>query len=296
MNWDDIRIFLAVARAGQLLGASKRLGLNHATVGRRLTVLESNLRTRLVERHTNGCVLTSAGVEFLERAERMEQEMTSARAAIHKDDEEIAGTVRIGASDGFGSVFLAPRLRPLLDKYPQLKIELVPVPQSFSLSRREADIAITIGQPEHGRVVVRKLVDYSLSLFASKQYLEQHGSPKTIDDLGHHRLVGYVDDLIFSPNLHYKTEFSKTWTSQFECTTTVGQMEAVSAGLGIGILHDFLVQPHHQLTRILRKQSITRSYWLVFHESARHIRRVKIVSDFIHKITVGQKQNFYISA
>ena len=110
MNWDDVRIFLAVARTGQILAASKRLGLNHATLSRRLTSLEEALKTRLFIRRTNGCELTEAGGRFLVSAERMETEMLAVQASLGRSDAAISGTVRIGAPDGFGVSFLAPRL------------------------------------------------------------------------------------------------------------------------------------------------------------------------------------------
>src|SRR5690606_55899 len=164
VNWDDVRIFLAVARAGQFLGAARRLGLNHATVSRRIAALEASLGARLFRRLTTGSELTAAGERLLEVAARVEAEMIAARSQVVGDSEEVAGTVRIGAPDGFGVAFLAPRLGPLSATHPQLRIQLVPVPRSFSLSRREADIAITVERPTEGRLVAHKLVDYSLGL------------------------------------------------------------------------------------------------------------------------------------
>jgi DNA-binding transcriptional LysR family regulator len=115
MNWDDVRIFLAVARAGQILSAARTLGVNHATVGRRVSALEEALQTRLLVRRTNGCELTPEGEIFLHAAERMETEMLAAQANVGNVDAALAGTVRIGAPDGFGVSFLAPRLsaRPI---------------------------------------------------------------------------------------------------------------------------------------------------------------------------------------
>jgi DNA-binding transcriptional LysR family regulator len=164
MNWDDVRIFLAVARAGQILGAARRLELNHATVSRRLAALEEALGAKLFRRHTAGSELTAAGARFLGTAERMEADMIAARSELAGEDEEVSGNVRIGAPDGFGVAYLAPRLGRLTAEYKQLSIQLVPVPRSFSLSRREADIAITVERPAEGRLVAAKLVDYSLGL------------------------------------------------------------------------------------------------------------------------------------
>src|SRR5690606_8144466 len=126
MNWDDVRLFLAVARTGQLLAASRRLGVNHATLSRRVSTLEETLKTRLLVRRTNGCELTAEGEVFLRAAERMETEMLAAQSRIGRIDTAIAGTVRIGAPDGFGVSFLAPRLGRLTARHPELRIQLVP--------------------------------------------------------------------------------------------------------------------------------------------------------------------------
>ncbi|HTM77728.1 MAG TPA: LysR family transcriptional regulator, partial [Devosia sp.] len=186
MNWDDVRIFLAVARQGQILGAAKSLGLNHATVARRLTALEQALGARLFVRKTNGSDLSSAGEKFLVHAERIESEMLAARGATDADSR-IAGTVRVGAPDGFGVAFLAPRIGELAERHKGLRIELVPVPRAFSLSRREADIAVTVERPREGRLVARKLTDYRLGLFAARSYLDQYGTPASLDALSGHR-------------------------------------------------------------------------------------------------------------
>lgn len=292
MNWDDVRIFLAVARAGQILAASRRLDLNHATVGRRVSALEASLGSKLLIRRTNGCDLTPEGEAFLVAAERMEAEMLSARAAIGMTDMDVSGTVRIGATDGYGVSFLSPRLGTLAERHPGLKIQLVPVPQSFSLSRREADILVTVERPDTGRLITRKLVDYTLALFASKSYAAKHGLPDNEEELKQHRLIGYVEDLIISPQLHYRSEFARDWDSDFEISAVLGQIEAVRAGAGIGILHTFLARPHKELVPVLPQRHVERSYWIVYHENLRDVRRVKAVVDFIAQETEQFRDNF----
>lgn len=292
MNWDDVRIFLAVARAGQILQAARRLGVNHATVARRITALEDALKAKLLDRRTTGCILTPEGEEFLLAAERMEAEMTSVRANIGETNIDVSGIVRIGAPDGFGVAYLASRLDPLLDQYPDLTIQLVPVPQSFSIDRREADIVITVERPTHGRLVARKLVDYSLGFYASRSYVDQHGIPQSRDDLSSHRLIGYVEDLIFSQSLNYSGEMMKGERPQFECASALGQTEAVKAGLGIGILHGFMAREDPDLIEILPQRSIQRAYWAVYHESTRRLGRITAVSDYIYRLVEQEKHIF----
>jgi DNA-binding transcriptional LysR family regulator len=292
MNWDDIRIFLAVARAGQILGAARRLGLNHATVARRLTALETDLRAQLLTRRPSGTELTRAGEEFLLAAERMEAEMLGARAMVGDVSVSISGTVRIGAPDGFGVAFLAPRLGELIRRHPDLNIELVPVPRSFSLSRREADVAITVERPDHGRLVAAKLVDYTLGLYASKAYLESRGMPASQAGLAGHSLIGYVEDLVAAQSLNYGTELFGSAKPAFAVSSALGQLEAVRSGAGIGILHRFIARPHPELVEVLPQNSLSRAYFIVYHESMRTLRRVTAVTQFIAEIVERERSIF----
>ncbi|WP_179038595.1 LysR family transcriptional regulator [Rhizobium leguminosarum] len=292
MNWDDVRIFLAVARTGQILAASKRLGLNHATLSRRLTSLEEALKTRLFIRRTNGCELTAEGEVFLASAERMETEMLAAQASLGHTDTAIAGTVRVGAPDGFGVSFLAPRMGRLIERHPALKIQLVPVPRSFSLSLREADIAITLERPEQGRLVSSKLTDYTLGLYASRNYLASQGAPADIDALKGHRRIGYVEDLIFTASLNFSGAVMRSWDAGFEISTAIGQTEAVRTGAGIGILHDYIARQYPELQRILPEVSIRRAYWTTYHETARDLLRVRSVADFLQELVSAERHIF----
>ena len=292
MNWDDVRVFLAVARAGQILAASKRLGVNHATLSRRLTALEEALATRLFVRRTNGCELTAEGEVFLGSAERMETEMLAVQANLGRIDSAIAGTVRVGAPDGFGVSFLAPRLGRLMERYPELRIQLVPVPRSFSLSQREADIAITLERPEQGRLVSAKLTDYTLGLYASRRYLENHGTPRSVEDLKAHRRIGYVEDLIFTASLNFTGEIMRSWDASFEISSATGQTEAVRSGAGIGILHDYIARQTPELVKVLPDLKIRRAYWTTYHESARDLVRVRTVADFIQELVAAEHAVF----
>lgn len=293
MNWDDVRMFLAVARTGQILAASRRLGVNHATLSRRVSALEEALKTRLLIRRTNGCDLTAEGETFLRAAERMETEMLAAQASIGRIDTAVAGTVRVGAPDGFGVSFLAPRLGKLTARHPELKIQLVPVPRSFSLSQREADIAITLERPEQGRLVSSKLTDYTLGLYASRDYLAENGTPETVDELKAHRRVGYVEDLIFTASLNFTGEIMRSWDAGFEISSATGQTEAVRSGAGIGILHDYIARQHDELVCVLPANIIRRAYWTTWHESARDLARVRTVAEFLQEL-VRQERDIFL--
>lgn len=292
MNWDDVRVFLAVARAGQILGAARRLSLNHATVSRRIAALEEALGAKLFQRLTTGTEMTPAGQRFLPVAERMETDMIAVRADLASEGDEIAGPVRIGAPDGFGVAFLASRLGELTARHRDLTIQLVPVPRSFSLSRREADIAITVERPAEGRLVAGKLVDYSLGLYASKDYLARFGRPETAEALVGHRLIGYVPDLIINQSLDYAAEFWRGWETNYAISSALGQVEAVRSGAGIGILHTFIARSLPELAPLDAVAPIRRAYWLVYHESVRPMRRIQAVSSFISEVVDRERGLF----
>lgn len=281
MDWDHARIFLAVARSGQFLAAARQLRLDHATVARRINGLEEALGVKLLERRTNGCVLTPPGERFLAAAERIEADMLRVQAELSETEVEAAGIVRIGAPDGFGTFFLSSRLGRLMEKHPRLTLQLVPLPRTFSLSKREADLAIVVDRPEEGRLSVRKLTDYTLGFYAAADYLAAKGEPRTLDDLAGHRLVTYVQDLQFAGALNYFPQGFSPQFRRFECAGILGQTEAVRAGAGVGILHDYHAAHDPALRRILPGQNFERSYWLVAHDDMRTLTRVRLVADFI---------------
>ncbi len=292
MRWDDLKIFLAVARAGQFLGAAKRLDLNHATVARRITALEQASGGQLFHRQTTGSVLTPAGERLMNIAERVEAEINGVKPAVAPDDGAVSGSVRIGAPDGFGVAFLAPRLAGLTNRHPALSLQLVPISQSFSLSRNEADIAITVERPSEGRLVASKLVDYTLRLYASKSYLTERRQPATPAGLTEHRLVGYVDDLVINPALDYASEFAPEWHAPFQISSSLGQVEAVRAGAGIGILHTFIAQTFNDLVPLEQFDPILRAYWMVYQESVRALPQIRAAAQFIRDLVDQNRRIF----
>ncbi|MFV0279977.1 MAG: LysR family transcriptional regulator [Rhodoblastus sp.] len=291
LDWDNARIFLAVARTGQMLGAARKLGLDHATVSRRIANLEGALGVKLIERRTNGCILTATGETFLASAERIETEILRAQAAISGADVAVSGNVRVGAPDGFGTFVLARHFSALMDEHPGLNVQLVPLPRAFSLAKREADIAVTIERPVEGRLTVKKLTDYGLSLYASRDFLAARPALAAGDHAGV-RVVCYVSDLLFSPALDYLGEFGLAQNPRFECAGMLGQIEAVRAGAGIGVLHDYAVRDYPELVRILPDRRVTRAYWIVTHDDVRDLARVRLVHDFMSELTHGLARQF----
>lgn len=280
-NWDHVRVFLAVARAGQFLAAARALSLDHATVARRIGLLEEQLGTQLVARSTAGIMLTVAGESFLAAAEAMETAWLDAQADVSQVDRVVSGTIRIGAPEGFGALFLSPRLGKLAERHPELTIQLVPLQRTMSLSKRDADLAVVIDPPSDGRLTVRKLTDYGLGLYATPAYLDRHGAPADPEALRRHLLVTSVQELHYSESLTYYPPAFDAGQRRFECASVLAQMAAVKAGAGIGILHDYAARDAGGLARVLPGLAIRRTYHLVAHVDTRRIARIDEAYRFV---------------
>ncbi|MBB4267058.1 LysR family transcriptional regulator [Roseospira visakhapatnamensis] len=281
MNWDHLRVFLAVARRGQILAAAQALGLNHATVARRLDALEAAMGVPLFERRPSGSIPTEAGERLVEVAERIETEILEITEDTRARGARLAGTVRIGAPDGLGTYFLAAELGRLQQDHPDLVIELVPLPRVFSLSRREADLAVCLDPPKEGKLLVSRLTDYTLGVYAAGAYLAAWGTPARDEDLATHVLVTGVDDYAYTSSLDYARALARWTRRHFRCASVAGQIEAVQAGVGIGILHDFVARGIPGLVRILPAVTFRRAYHLLSHRDTHALARVAFCRTYL---------------
>ena len=260
MDWDNVRVFLAVARGGQFVAAAKRLRLDHATVSRRIAALEAALGAKLFDRRTTGAKLTGAGERFIGAAEQMESAFLHAQGEISGVDLELTGDVRIGAPDGFSTYYLTTALRDFAGRHSGVRLQLMPLPQLTPLARREVDIVVGLDKPEAGRFVARKLTDYTLGIYASAGYLKQNGGPSDVGALKSHRLIGYVEEHAFSTALSYVRELFDGAPTSFESASAVTQLEAMRAGVGIGVVHDFIARRFKDLIHVLPERRATRAY------------------------------------
>ncbi|MCI4663554.1 MAG: LysR substrate-binding domain-containing protein [Neomegalonema sp.] len=186
------------------------------------------------------------------------------------------------------------RLGALTARHPGLRIQLVPLPRSFSLSQREADIAVIVGRPTKGRLRGKKLTDYSLGVYAARSYLEQFGAPETLEECAGRRLVGYVEDLIPTAELNYRDEFWPNERPAIEVSTAIGQLAAVRSGAGLGVLHDFFAPDFPELTRLFPEKRAVRSYWAVWHQNLNASKRVSAVAAFLEQIVRKEGGRFFL--
>ena len=285
MNWDDIRLFLAVARSGRLASAARVAGQDATTIGRRLQRLERTLETTLFEQAPSGHVLTEHGRRLLEHAELMEAAALGAQATVGTERDAVAGTVRLSVSEGFGSRILAPRLADFVGSHPRVVFELIASSGFLNPSRREADIAIMLARPKAGPLVTRRLTDYRLGLYVAADYLRTAAPIAEIADLTRHPLISYVPDLIYAPELNYLAELDVRLDSAVRSSSINAQAELVAAGAGCGILPCFIGARTPGLVRMLPAIiDIRRSFWLVVHRDARRIARIARFIEWLERL------------
>ena len=278
-NWDDLRIFLAVARDESLSAAGRRLRMDAATVGRRVARLEEGLGAPLFAKSPLGYALTEAGTRLVAFAEEAEQAASQASEALRGRAEGLSGQIRIGAPDGCANFLLPQVCARIAEANPDLEVQIVALPRMVNLSRREADLAIAVSPPSAGRLVVQKITDYRLHLAASDAYLAQNAPITTAQDLRHHRIVGYIPDMIFDKELDYLGDLGLTRVPMASNSVAV-QFHWLRQGAGLGIVHDFALPAAPNLRRVLTdKISLTRSFYLVRHADDRRLQRQSRFAD-----------------
>jgi DNA-binding transcriptional LysR family regulator len=281
-EWSSLQSFLAVVRAGRLTAAARQLGIDHSTLGRRMAALEAALGAKLFDRRPDGYHLTAPGERLFELARTMESDALAVEAELSGTSLRIAGTLRIGAPDGFGTVFLAGRLGRFGIQHPGLELQLVTLPRVFNLSKREADLAIGLARPVEGRLHARKLTDYELGLYGSTAYLAEHPLVHDVADLKAHRAIGYIGDMIYSPELDYLPLVSRDLRPAFTSSNLLVQFQAAVSGVGLCVLPCFMADADGRLRRVLTQSvSLLREFWLITHADMLDLARVRAASGFI---------------
>lgn len=293
MDWDHLRFFGELARNGSMAAAARRLGVEHTTVSRRIQALEKQLGAVLFERDGGQWRVTEAGRQLLTVADTMQSavdglERSPLAQAAASDDP--AGLVRVGATEGFGTQLLAPELARLTRRYPLLSIDLLALPRLLHLSRREADIVISLERPKRGTVVVTKLADYRLYLYGQREYLARHPLVARTEDLRHHSFVHYVDDLLFTRELQLLDTLYRPERFALRSTSITAQYEAVRAGAGLAVLPAFLADRDPVLSRVLPDQAcFTRTFWMSMPMESRQIPRIAATWAFLRDAEHGMR-------
>jgi len=282
MNWDDLRIFVAVLRAGSISLAARQLKLDHSTVSRHITRLELCLGGALFERRRTGLAPTELAQGILPHVEAVEGGVVRLRETLCGSADQPSGPVRIAMMEGIGSLYLARRLAPVAAQHPDLRIELVTSSQQVNVSRREADIFVSFFEPSGRGMSYRRVGSFALSLYGAEAYFREHGRPSSVADLKRHWFTGYLEDMIQVDAVRWLEEVIAEPKMRFRSNSMIAQMTAASAGMGLVLLPRFSVENEPALEAVLEDQvRVTRGLWLSVHQVLQYSGRVKAVLRYL---------------
>ncbi|MGY3644086.1 LysR family transcriptional regulator [Pseudomonas sp. LW8] len=282
MNWDDARVFLAVCRESTLRGAARVLGVDQATVGRRITALEKSLSATLFLRTSDGYALTSVGEAARKSVEKMEHSALELERHIHGLDDRLTGNVRVSTTDSMAIDFIIPAMARLHDQHPDVQIQLDASTQILSLAKREADIAVRNTRPDNPDLIARRIARWPVGLFAAQAYVERHGEPQPGNAFGGHDLVVYQPYLQSKKDLTLVSEPLTRGRIVATLSSSLLVRRALAAGLGIGEIPVYMGE-RDGLVRLWpeRTRPLPYEVWLVTHADLRHTARVRAVIEQI---------------
>lgn len=285
---DDLRFFLEVSRTGKLVAAARGLGVDHTTVGRRITQLEKDSGARLFVRASRGWELTEAGERLAVHAEAVESSLLVAAEELGSSRGRLSGTLRIAAPDGFGAFILSPGLGNLRARYPDLKVEIVTATRLNLLASKEFDVGISLARPTIRGVESFELAEYPLGLYASEQYLQRHGPVSTVDQLLEHSVIGYVDSLLDIPALRFLDSALPGVRPAIQTNNITGQWMAAVAGLGVAVLPAFIAEPDRRLVHVLKESvAIRRKYWLAVPRELQRLARIRAAQQELRELVLA---------
>ncbi|RON43644.1 LysR family transcriptional regulator [Pseudomonas frederiksbergensis] len=285
MNWDDARVFLAVCRESTLRGAARVLGVDQATVGRRVTALEKSLSATLFLRTSEGYALTAVGEAALQAVEKMEVSALEMQRQIQGLDDRLTGTVRVSTTDSLAIDFLIPAIASLHGKHPDVQVQLDASTQMISLAKREADIAVRNARPDNPDLIARRIARWPVGLFASQGYVDAHGVPEPGSAFEGHDLVVYQPYLAGNKEMTLVSEPLTRGRIVSSLGSGLLVRRSIAAGIGVGEIPVYMGE-RDGLVRLWpeRTRPVPYDVWLVTHADLRHTARVRVVIDEIVEV------------
>lgn len=294
MDWDKLRIFHSVADIGSLTHAGEQLNLSQSAVSRQIRALEETLNVILFHRHARGLILTEQGELLYDATKDMSKKLEAAEARIRDSEDEVFGELRVTTTTGFGTLWLAPRIRRLYDQYPELKIDLILEERVLDLPMREADVAIRMKEPSQADLVRRRLMNVNMCMFATQSYLDDFGTPESFDDILKHRLISQslTARQVSESVAWLKPLLSADHASHLTVNNYFGVLQSTLHGVGIGVLPDYVQEEVPELIRVLpNEQSKEIPVFLAYPEELRHSKRVSAFRDFVVKEIKAYKRS-----
>ena len=291
MDWDKLRIFHAVASAGSFTHAGQTLGLSQSAVSRQISALEEEIFTPLFQRHARGLTMTDEGELLFTAVTYVLGRLAAAEEALKNVHESPRGTLKITASHGIGAYWLLPRLGAFLAQYPEVELHLVMDDKELDLAQREADLAIRMRAPVQADLIQRKLFTVHYHMYASKTYLAAHPAPTTLEEIADHTIIVYgetagpeIRDINWLLEAYKKNARPGAKGKIIRINNITGILQATEAGLGIGVVPDYVAAQHSSLERVLPDVAAPGfDVHLVYADALRQSKRVAAFRDFAVK-------------
>ncbi|WP_425452674.1 LysR family transcriptional regulator [Paracoccus lutimaris] len=276
-----MKFFLAVAQGKSLSAAAQSLGVSPSTVSRRLDALEQALQVQLFRPHRDGYELTEVGQGLVSAAEQAGARMQVFERNARETGDDLSGPVRIEAPELLGQEILLPALIGFMETYPRIRVELRGAVQPVRLAAEEADIVLRLVRPTQGNYRIKKIASIRFALYASTDYVRRHGTPQMPEDLHRHRVVGWTDDLAFLTMATWLGGHIPGLRPSLRLNSFSAQVEAVRKGAGWAVLPEFIASPADFVRGLEGLPSLNADLWLLVHEQAQTLPRVKLVRDCI---------------
>jgi DNA-binding transcriptional LysR family regulator len=295
MDWDKLRVFLAVAEAGSFTHAGDSLNLSQSAVSRQISGLEDSLTVPLFHRHARGLILTEQGELLFRTAKEIFSKLAMTEAMLNESKERPKGPLKVTTTVAFGSTWLTPRMHEFLELHPEIRLTLLVDDDELDLSMREADVAIRMTLPRQGDLIQRHLITFHFHIYASPAYLKRHGIPRKLEDLQDHRLITYGEDM--HPPFPEVNWLLNAAGHHFDNRTVLkvnsfyAIQRAVQAGIGIAALPDYMAREDQTLVRLLPDvEAPSVPAYFVYPEELRSSKRIAVLRDFLLRKVA--EQNF----
>jgi DNA-binding transcriptional LysR family regulator len=280
LDWNDLRYLLAIARHGTLAAAARALGVEHTTVGRRLSGLETALAAKLFTRGPDGFALTRAGGEIVPLAEEMERSAGAIERRVSGEDARIAGNVRLTTSEAV-SGYLVTQFASLRERHPELMVEILSGNRAYDLLRGEADLAVRVRDTSDPELISRRIASAGWSLYASPAYVARKALLADPADLAGHDVIGFDQSLAFVPGALWLEKHAGGASVVLRGNSIVAVLNAATFGLGIAVLPCFLGDRAPGLERLTPQVTGSREVSLVVHPDLVKVARVRAVMDCV---------------
>ena len=288
MDWDKLKIFYSVAEAGSFTKATINLNLSQSAISRQILSLENELKTKLFERHARGLSLTDNGEYLFKTAHEVISKLKEVESAFTEKKNKPNGKLTVTTVVSFGTTWLTPRIQEFMKLYPEVEIELIFDDKELDLSTREADVGIWMRRPKKLNYIHKKLIDINYHIYGSTKYLEEHGFPKTVNELNKHKFISYgrgAPSPVFNPDWALKLGMKegKKRKPVMKVNSVYGLLLAVQSGVGLAALPDYITNSIPNITKVMSNiEGPKTEAFFVYPESLKSVARLKVFRNFLY--------------